>query len=140
MPPSTASSSTAPRSGTQSIERAALLLRELATRGTAGWSLRDLALHCELDRATVHRMLKCMVRERLVQQRAADQRYLLGPLAFELGASLPQQQSETAHQRLVKSGTQAKIAGKIFRRVPYGHPQIPPHRRKPLRDPDHLGA
>lgn len=93
MPPAPASSSAAPRSGTQSIERAALLLRELATRGTAGWSLRDLALHCELDRATVHRMLKCMVRERLVQQRAADQRYLLGPLAFELGASLPQQQA-----------------------------------------------
>src|SRR5438128_1564282 len=78
------------RSGTQSIERAALLLRELALRGTAGWSLRDLALHCELDRATVHRMLKCMIDERLVHQRA-DRKYMLGPMVFELGASLPHQ-------------------------------------------------
>jgi DNA-binding IclR family transcriptional regulator len=84
-------SPTSPRSGTQSIERAALLLRELATRGSVGWNLRDLALHCELDRATVHRMLKCMIRERLVQQRHTDQRYMLGPMVFELGASLPHQ-------------------------------------------------
>jgi DNA-binding IclR family transcriptional regulator len=82
--------SSSARSGTQSIERAALLLRELALRGNAGWNLRDLALHCELDRATVHRMLKCLITERLVLQRA-DRRYMLGPMVFELGASLPHQ-------------------------------------------------
>ena len=78
------------RSGTQSIERALLLLRELAARGAAGWGLQDLALHCGLDRGTVHRVLKTLVRERLVEQRGKDRRYVLGPLAFELGASTPQ--------------------------------------------------
>jgi DNA-binding IclR family transcriptional regulator len=85
----TMSSSVPPRTGTQNIERVALLLRELATRGIAGWGLRDLATHCELDRATVHRILQALVRERLAHQSKSDRRYRLGPLAFELGASLP---------------------------------------------------
>lgn len=94
--------------GTQSLQRAIQLLRELAVRGTAGWSLRDLAQHCGLDHATVHRMLKCLVQERLVHQRPSDRRYLIGPLAFELGLSLPQQSQLTegtrnAVRRLVRS-------------------------------------
>lgn len=76
------------RAGTQSIERAVYLLRELALRGARGWGLRDLAAHCGLEVATVHRILKCLVAEGLVQQRASDQRYLLGLLNFELGLSV----------------------------------------------------
>lgn len=76
------------RSGTQSIERAVHLLRELALRGARGWGLRGLAEHCGLDVATVHRILKCLVDEGLVQQRASDRRYLLGPMNFELGVSV----------------------------------------------------
>ena len=103
-----ASSSDPPaRSGTQSIERAVLLLRELAARGHAGWGLRDLARHCELDRATVYRMLRCLVQERLVLQRASDRRYLIGPLNFELGISVPHQAAladaaRTAVRRLAR--------------------------------------
>lgn len=77
------------RSGTQSIQRAVLILRELASRDLAGWGLQDLATRCELDRATVHRILKCLIDEGLVQQRACDKRYLLGSLNFELGISVP---------------------------------------------------
>lgn len=98
-------------SGTQSLERAIQLLRELAVRGTTGWSLRDLAQHCGLDHATVHRMLKRLVQERLAQQRPSDRRYLIGPLAFELGLSLPNQSQLTdgtrnAVRRLVRSTPQ----------------------------------
>ncbi|MGE4239055.1 IclR family transcriptional regulator [Ramlibacter sp.] len=82
-------SSPASRSGTQSIERAAFLMREIASRSNLGWGLRDLAQHCGLDPGTVHRMLKCLVRERLVQQRASDSRYFIGPLNFELGLAVP---------------------------------------------------
>ncbi|MFT3721669.1 IclR family transcriptional regulator [Pseudorhodoferax sp.] len=77
------------RTGTQSIERAVHLLRELAARGARGWGLRGLAGHCGLEVATVHRMLKCLVDTGLVQQRASDRRYLLGPLNFELGLCVP---------------------------------------------------
>lgn len=77
------------RSGTQTLERGARLLRELATRGTVGWRLSDLARHCELDKATAHRLLACYVRERLVRQRPGDRRYVPGPLLFELSLALP---------------------------------------------------
>ncbi|MGE4240665.1 IclR family transcriptional regulator [Ramlibacter sp.] len=78
----------ASRSGTQSVERAVFLLRELATRGATGWRLQDLAQHCGLDRGTVHRLLKCLVEERLVQQRGSDRRYVLGPMNYELALSV----------------------------------------------------
>lgn len=77
------------RSGTQSLERAILILREIASRGPRGWGLRDLARQCELDPGTTHRLLKCLVDQRLVQQAGSDRRYLLGPLNFELGLSVP---------------------------------------------------
>lgn len=78
-----------PRSGTQSIERALHVLRELATRSRFGWGLSDLALHCGLDKATTRRILACLVRERMARQRAGDHRYLPGPLLFELGLAVP---------------------------------------------------
>lgn len=76
--------------GTQSIERAVRLLRELAARGATGWRQGDLAQHSGLDRGTVHRILKCLVEERLVQQRDSDKRYVIGPLNYELGLSVPE--------------------------------------------------
>jgi len=75
--------------GTQSIERAVALLKELSARGTFGWRLSDLAAHCNLDKGTAHRILSCLQRERLVQQRERDRHYLPGPLLFELSLTLP---------------------------------------------------
>jgi DNA-binding IclR family transcriptional regulator len=75
--------------GTQSIERAVALLKELSARGTFGWRLSDLAAHCNLDKGTAHRILNCLQRERLVQQRQRDRHYLPGPLLFELSLTLP---------------------------------------------------
>jgi DNA-binding IclR family transcriptional regulator len=77
------------RFGTQSLLRGIRLMRAIASRPRIGWRLTDLALNCALDRATVRRMLACMVDERLVQQRASDRHYLPGPLMFELGLALP---------------------------------------------------
>ncbi len=77
------------RSGTQSIERAVTLLRVIAERGRFGWGLWDLAARCGLNRATTHRILGCLLRERLVSQRAVDRHYLPGPLVFELSLAMP---------------------------------------------------
>ncbi|TFZ02748.1 MarR family transcriptional regulator [Ramlibacter henchirensis] len=74
--------------GTQSLSRSIRLLRVLATRGEIGWRLSDLAVACELDKSTAHRMLAALLKERLVQQRAGDRRYLPGPLLYELGLSV----------------------------------------------------
>ena len=72
-------------SGTQSIERALLLLREIAAHNRAGSRLLDLATRTGLQRPTVHRMLKCLALEGMVQQDPDSHRYYLGSMVFELG-------------------------------------------------------
>lgn len=72
-------------SGTQSIERALLLLREIAAHNRTGSRLLDLATRTALQRPTVHRMLKCLTAESMVLQDPQTHRYFLGPMTFELG-------------------------------------------------------
>ena len=71
--------------GTQSIERALTLLREIAAHNRGGSRLLDLATRTGLQRPTVHRMLKCLAAESMVQQDSESHRYYLGPMVFELG-------------------------------------------------------
>lgn len=79
------------RSGTQSIQRAALLVRLIASRSRPGSRLADVVQHSQLERSTVRRMLKCLIEEGFVRQDAESRRYALGPLVFELGlAAAPQ--------------------------------------------------
>ena len=77
------------RTGTQSLGRGIKLMRMIATRPAFGWRLSDLAAACKQDKGTVHRMLACLVEERLVIQRPSDRRYLPGPLMYELGLAIP---------------------------------------------------
>ena len=72
-------------SGTQSIERALWLLREIAAHNRTGSRLLDLSTRTGLQRPTVHRMLKCLVAEGMVQQDPDSHRYYLGSMVFELG-------------------------------------------------------
>lgn len=78
------------RSGTQSVERAIALLREVSARAHFGWQLGDIAARCQLSRSTTHRILAHLVRQGLVVQRPADRHYLPGPCLFELGLALPE--------------------------------------------------
>jgi DNA-binding IclR family transcriptional regulator len=77
------------RAGTQSIERAIGILNAVALRGRSGWGLSELSEHCGLDHSTMHRILACLVRGRLLLQNPYDRRYLPGPLLFELSLSVP---------------------------------------------------
>ncbi|AMV48809.1 IclR family transcriptional regulator [Paraburkholderia caribensis] len=72
-------------SGTQSIERAARILREIASFSVHGLRLSDLATQLKLERPTIHRILSCLVREGLVMQHPQTRRYLLGHGLYELG-------------------------------------------------------
>lgn len=72
-------------SGTQSIERAASILREIASYNDQGLRLSDLSLLLKLERPTIHRILSCLVREGLVMQDPGTRHYLLGHGLFELG-------------------------------------------------------
>lgn len=73
------------RDGAQSIRRAALLVRVIASRNHVGMRLSEVVQHAHLERSTARRMLKCLVTEGLVTQDEGSRRYFLGPLVFELG-------------------------------------------------------
>jgi DNA-binding IclR family transcriptional regulator len=71
--------------GTQTLARAVVLMKAVATRPQQGWRLTDLAAHCGFDKGSAHRLLAGLAHERLVVQRRGDRHYLPGPLLFELG-------------------------------------------------------
>lgn len=105
------------RSGTQAVERAVLVLREIANRGHLGWQLSDLAARCGLSRTTAHRLLTCLVRERMVRQQPAGNLYLPGPMLFELGlAALPErgELQYTARNRLTSLARQTSAVAFLF--------------------------
>lgn len=99
------------RSGTQSLGRGIKLMRMIAARPQFGWRLSDLAAACGQDKATVHRMLACMVEERLVEQRASDRHYLPGPLMFELGFALPDRGQFQRQAEALVQGFARRMAG-----------------------------
>jgi DNA-binding IclR family transcriptional regulator len=71
--------------GTQTIQRAAVLLRLLTYHNRSGLRLVDLAAFSNLERPTVHRMLHGLIDENLVVQDQATKRYFLGPAVYEMG-------------------------------------------------------
>lgn len=77
-------------SGTQTIQRASMLVRLVASRSRTGIRLADVVQHSGLQRPTAHRILKCLIEEGFLMQDEAHH-YRLGPLIFELGlAAAPQ--------------------------------------------------
>ena len=74
-----------PVTGTQSIERAASVMRVIAARNTTGLRLVDVSHHTKLERPTAHRILKCLMTEGMIRQDSGTRRYFLGHLIFELG-------------------------------------------------------
>ncbi|MDB5822135.1 MAG: IclR family transcriptional regulator [Herminiimonas sp.] len=67
------------------IRRANLLLRLLATAGKRGLALTEISARSALPHPTVHRLLKQLNNEGLISQHEESRRYLLGPVAYELG-------------------------------------------------------
>lgn len=73
-------------SGTQSLERAIALLRELASHGSRGARLTDLVGDSGFSKGTVRRLLTTLIRERLVEQNETSRRYFLGTELYVLGS------------------------------------------------------
>lgn len=74
--------------GAQSIYRAVAVLKELAARNSLGSGMTELAEATGLAGPTVHRMLRALVDVGLAHQRAADRRYVLGPLVHHLSMQI----------------------------------------------------
>ena len=84
--------------GVQTIQRAMLVLREVASRARFGLGLSEIAERCGLDKATTHRILRCLMAEGMVRQRA-DRRYMMGTLPYELSLAHP---AHAALQEIVR--------------------------------------
>lgn len=78
-------------SGSQVVQRVALLMRLVAAGQRSGLRLADLHRAASLERPTAHRLLQALVGERLLRQDGASRRYFLGPAMYEMGlAASPQ--------------------------------------------------
>jgi DNA-binding IclR family transcriptional regulator len=73
------------------LHRAFAIMRFLATKGSRGGALTEIARHAELPHPTTHRLLHQLIVEGMVTQLENERRYALGSLAFELGLSAAQQ-------------------------------------------------
>jgi DNA-binding IclR family transcriptional regulator len=69
----------------EAIDRALLLLNELATVGARGASLADLAQAVGINKSTAYRALSTLRARDYVQQDSASGHYLLGAAAISLG-------------------------------------------------------
>jgi DNA-binding IclR family transcriptional regulator len=66
------------RDGTQSIRRAATVLRAVAVGQASGRGLEEISRVTGLRRPTVHRILGALVSEGLIEQHPRTRRYLIG--------------------------------------------------------------
>lgn len=87
--------------GTQAIRRAAAVLRALGKAGPEGATLAEVARTCDLARSTAHRILHCLVNERLAGEPGPDKRYRMGELVHELALAPSASMLEVAHWRPV---------------------------------------
>lgn len=72
-------------SGTQSIERAIRLLKNVAAHNSGGLTLAQAARESGLKVPTVHRILTSLGEHGLTVQRGPGKEYFLGQLTYELG-------------------------------------------------------
>lgn len=77
--------STSGSAGTQTVERAANILRFLTAHNRTGLRLVDLYKKVNLERSTAHRILQALVAEELAAQHPKNKRYFLGPRIYEMG-------------------------------------------------------
>jgi len=85
--------------GTQALRRAAAVLRALGKAGPQGATLAEVARDVALPRSTVHRMLRCLVEEKLVGEPDGAKRYRMGELIHELSLAPSASALEVAHWR-----------------------------------------
>ena len=86
------------------VQRAISLLRLIASSHARDLRLVDLSEMSGLNKSTTHRLLQCLLDERMLAHSRKKRGYRLGPLLYELGLSaLPARSlKETAHLPLCR--------------------------------------
>ncbi len=78
------------RSGTQSLERALCILKEVGSANATGSTMPALVEKVGLNRTTVYRLLKCLEDQGAIRLDSRSKKIFLGPLALALGAAAQQ--------------------------------------------------
>ncbi|MCY1271999.1 IclR family transcriptional regulator [Cupriavidus lacunae] len=73
--------------GTQSLDRAIGLLKEVAAHSRRGLRITDLVMTSGMERPTAHRMLQSLVKHGLISRLKGSKRYVLGDYCRELAAA-----------------------------------------------------
>jgi DNA-binding IclR family transcriptional regulator len=103
-----------PEGGVQSVARAVSLLRLIARHSASGARLLDLTEGSGLARPTVHRLLRCLCVENLVQRDPTTRRYRLGVLAFELGLAASEPSAIVARCRPILADLARRCGDTIY--------------------------
>lgn len=74
-------------SGTQSIERAFAIIREVKAATPGGVTVAALAGKVRLNRTTAHRMVGCLMEQGALGRKPGSAAIVLGPLLVELGVA-----------------------------------------------------
>ena len=100
--------------GTQAIRRASAMLRQIAHGPGGGMSLREVSEAMGLTRSTAHRILKCLLDERLIEYIDTERRYVIGSLTFELGLAATGRQREIMQWRPAVDMLSQKTGATVF--------------------------
>lgn len=101
-------------SGSQAIRRAAAVLRAIGKAGPEGSTLAEVARTCDLARSTAHRILRCLVDERLAAEPGVDKRYRMGELVHELALAPSASMLEVAHWRQAVAATARRTGATAY--------------------------
>ncbi len=71
--------------GTQAIQRAAGILKQIGRSGARGACMAELCRDLSIERPTLHRILCCLLSEGLVGRNPRTKRYYLGRALYDLG-------------------------------------------------------
>lgn len=110
--------------GTQSIHRSALILRELAAADRMGLRLTDIARRTGLEPPTAHRILKRLMLEGFVTQRRLRRVYSLGPLIYELGLAAARQYDIRAECQAIMESLAQSTGDTVFLNVRSGNDAV----------------
>ena len=90
--------------GAQTVDRACMLLNEIARHGPSGARLIDLTQRSKLSRPTVHRILQSLSAAQFVRQDAPTRRYRLGVALHGLALAAPSPLEQLAELRPLLDG------------------------------------
>lgn len=116
--------SAGPVNGAQSIRRAIALIRELAGADRQGVTASELAARSNIDRTTVHRILRCMAEEGMVSPAAGRGRYVLGQLAYEIGLAAGERLDLRSACRPALARIAAETGDAVFLMARAGHDAV----------------